>query len=200
MAHDIRRSIQGGDRAAERLTLRLASTDDERPYCGMDPYQAVISKRDLRHYTDQPVSDEVLGRLLQAARMAGSGKNREANRLMVFREPGVKAALADAGDYASWIGRSPLIIGVVTPNDADRPFDVGRMAQNMMVVGHADGLASCPVTLNHQDVVRKVVGLPEDMQMRMVMTFGWPAEDAPPSPLKRTRVALDDLVRYDAWS
>ena len=36
--------------------------------------------------------------------------------------------------------------------------------------------------------------------MPMVITLGYPVDDHPESPLKRTRVSLDDLVRYDRWS
>ena len=45
----------------------------------------------------------------------------------------VQDAQADAGDFSSWISGSAVIIGVATPNDQERPFDVGRRAQNMMI-------------------------------------------------------------------
>ena len=54
----------------------------------MTPYEAIISKRDLRVYTDQPIPDEVMHRILQAGRMAGSAKNLEANRLIVTTDQG----------------------------------------------------------------------------------------------------------------
>ena len=166
----------------------------------MTPYDAIISKRDTRNYTDQPISDEVLQRVLQAGRMAGSAKNAESNRLIVVRDQAVQNALAESGDFSSWIGTSAVIIGIAVPLESLRGFDVGRMAQNMMVAAHAEGLGSCPVTLQHQDKARAAVGLPDDWDMTMVVTLGWPVPDAPDSPLKRTRVPLDQLVRYDRWS
>ena len=166
----------------------------------MDPYEAIISKRDTRQYTDEPIPDDVLMRVLQAGRMAGSAKNEEVNRLIVFREQGVKDALSEAGDFSSWIGSAPAVIGITAPVESLRMFDVGRMAQNMMVVAHAEGLGTCPVTLHHQDETRAAAGLPADWDMTMVITLGWPAPDAADSPLKRTRVALEDLVSYDRWS
>lgn len=166
----------------------------------MDPYQAIITKRDLRHYTEQPIDDDVLGRVLQAGRMAGSAKNQEVNRLVVLKDQALKDGMAEAGDFSSWIGSATLLIGIATPIATTRLFDVGRMAQNMMVAGHAEGLGSCPVTLHHQDVARKVVGFPDDVEMRMVITFGWPTADAPPSPLQRKRVPLAEIASYDGWS
>jgi nitroreductase len=166
----------------------------------MTPYEAIISKRDLRMYTDQPIPDDVMGRILQAGRMAGSAKNFESNRLIVVTDQSVQDALATAGDFASWIGASAVVIGFACPEDQLRLFDVGRQAQNMMIAAHAEGVGTCPVTLGHPDRARAAVGLPDDWVMPMVITLGYPVADHPDSPLKRPRVAIDELVRYDRWS
>ena len=166
----------------------------------MTPYEAIISKRDLRMYTEQPIADDVMGRILQAGRMAGSAKNLEVNRLVLVTDQAVQDALALAGDYSSWIGTSAAIVGFATPAAELRLFDVGRQAQNMMVAAHAEGVGTCPVTLHHPDKARAAVGLPEDWVMGMVITLGYPVEDHPDSPLKRDRVPLDDLVIHNTWS
>ena len=166
----------------------------------MTPYESITSKRDLRMYTDQPIPDDVMGRILQAGRMAGSAKNLESNRLIVVTDQAVQDALAAAGDFASWIGASSVVIGFACPDDQMRLFDVGRQAQNMMIAAHAEGVGTCPVTLGHPDRARVAVGLPDDWVMPMVITLGYPVADHPDSPLKRPRVALDELVRYDRWS
>jgi len=165
----------------------------------MTPYEAIISKRDLRVYTDQPIADDVMHRILQAGRMAGSAKNLEVNRLILVTDQEVQDALVLAGDYSSWIGTSAAIIGFATPTAELRAFDVGRQAQNMMIAAHAEGIGTCPVTLHHEDKARAAVGLPDDWTMRMVITLGYPVDDHPDSPLKRTRVALDDLVIHNRW-
>ena len=170
------------------------------PHCGMTPYEAIVGKRDLRVYTDRAIPDDVMDRVLQAGRMAGSAKNIEANRLIVVTDQAVQDALAAAGDFASWIGSSAVVVGFASPNDQLRLFDVGRQAQNMMIAAHAEGVGSCPVTLGHADQARAAVGLPDDWAMPMVITLGYPVADHPDSPLKRPRVALDELVRYDRWS
>lgn len=166
----------------------------------MTPYEAIITKRDLRVYTDKPIPDEVMHRILQAGRMAGSAKNFESNRLIVVTDQDVQEAIAESGDFSSWIGTSAAVIGFASPAQEMRMFDVGRQAQNMMVAAHAEGIGSCPITLQHADRARAAVGLPDDWAMPMVITLGYPVDDHPASPLQRTRVSLDDLVRYDRWS
>ncbi len=165
----------------------------------MTPYEAIVGKRDLRSYLDRPIPEDLMYRILQAGRMAGSAKNLESNRLIVVTDQAVQDALAEAGDFSSWIGSSPVVIGLASPEEQLRMFDVGRQAQNMMIAAHAEGVSSCPVTLHHADRARAAVGLPDDWVMPMVITFGYPVEDHPDSPLKRPRVVLDELVRYDRW-
>lgn len=166
----------------------------------MTPYEAIITKRDLRVYTDAPIPADVMRRVLQAGRMAGSAKNFESNRLVVVTDQTVKDALALAGDFSSWIGSSAAIVGFAAPEEQLRMFDVGRQAQNMMVAAHAEGIGSCPVTLHHADRTALAVNLPDGWVMPMVITLGYPVADHPDSPLKRQRVALDELVSYDRFN
>jgi len=64
--------------------------------------------------------------------MAGSAKNLEVNRLVLFTDQAVQNALAEAGDFSSWIATSAAIVGFASPTSELRAFDVGRQAQNMM--------------------------------------------------------------------
>ncbi len=165
----------------------------------MDVYQTIISKRDLRQYTGDSVSEDVMHRVLQAGRMAGSAKNLEPNRLVVVTNAALKTALTAAGDFTSWIDTAPVVIGIAAEADSLRLFDTGRTAQNIMLAAHAEGLGTCPVTFQHQDVAREAIGFPADWVMPIAITLGWPVADAPKSPLARPRVALDELVKHDRW-
>lgn len=166
----------------------------------MTPYENIISKRDLRMYTDEAIADDVMQHILQAGRMAGSAKNIEANRLILVTDQTVQDALVAAGDFTSWIGTSAAIIGFASPTAELRLFDVGRQAQNMMLAAHDEGVGTCPVTFQHGDIARAAVGLPHDWSLPMAITLGHPVEDHPDSPLKRQRVPMDDLVLRDRWS
>ena len=58
----------------------------------MDAYRAIVDQRDQRAFLPRPISDEALGRILQAGRMAGSSKNREPKRFVVVRDAERRAA------------------------------------------------------------------------------------------------------------
>lgn len=165
---------------------------------GMDAYQAIVTKRDTREFNDDPVSEEDIHKLLQAARMAGSAKNSQLNRIIVVTDADDRAKLAKCGKFGDWLERAPVVFAFVVPKDGNRPFDVGRMAQNVLVTAHAMGLGSCPVTFHDQDCAREVLGLPDDHEAQMGVGVGHPAsgegkrESSP-------RIALDELVHWGRW-
>src|SRR3989442_575376 len=98
----------------------------------MDAYTAIVTKRDTRAFDPRPVPEEILTRILQAGRMAGSSKNTQPVPLVVLQRPERRAALAACGDFARHMHEAPLCIAVVLTPDGG-PFDAGRAAQNMMV-------------------------------------------------------------------
>jgi nitroreductase len=67
-----------------------------------------------------------------------------------------------------------------------------------MIEAHALGLATCPVTVHHQDRLRAALGLPETMEGPMGITLGHPGPLDPNRPRAR-RLPLEDLVHREAW-
>ena len=164
----------------------------------MDAQRAIVTKRDRRAYANTPVSEADLDTVLRAARMAGSAKNAQLTRIVVVTSDEGKRALAGCGDFTSWIHTAPVVLVFAVPVEGGRLFDVGRMAQNAMVSAHALGLATCPVTFQHQDRMRAAIGLPDDMEGPMGVTLGHPDATADQRP-RAPRLPLDDLVRRERW-
>jgi nitroreductase len=164
----------------------------------MDVYEAIVNKRDTRSFSEEPVAEADLHAVLQAGRMAGSAKNQQLNRIVVVTDAGDRARLAECGDFADWVPSCPVVLVIVVPKEGGKAFDIGRMAQNMMVAAHGLGLASCPVTFHHTDCVRERLGYPEDHEAPMGVGIGHPA------PLKEKRgssprIPLEELVDWDRW-
>ena len=176
----------------------------------MDAIEAILAKRDTRSFRPDRVDEPVLERVLQAARMAGSAKNSQVTRIVAVTDGQVRRGLKACGDFTSWIDMAPVILVFVVPLEGGRLFDVGRMAQNAMVAAHASGLASCPVTFQHQDRIRNLLGFPADHEGPMGIAVGWPGapgrvtsklrnwalEKASP---RAPRLPLETLVHRDRW-
>jgi nitroreductase len=164
----------------------------------MDAYRALVDKRDQRAFLPRPLPEEPLRRILQAARMTGSSKNREPNRLVVVRDAATKRAIADMGPWARWLADAAIVIVIVQTERHE--FDAGRCAQNMMVAAWSEGVGSCPAHLPEAELGR-LLGVPADCHVNRVIGFGYidPARAAAPRSVARQRKPLTELVHYDRW-
>ncbi|HEV8586322.1 MAG TPA: nitroreductase family protein [Methylomirabilota bacterium] len=164
----------------------------------MDAYRAVVDKRDQRVYLPKPIPAEGLRRILQAARMTGSSKNREPNRLIVVTEREGVGALGALSPWGKWLADAAavIVIAQVEPHE----FDAGRCAQNMMVAAWAEGIGSCPAHLPEPELAR-LLGIPAGVHINRVIGFGYvdPARAKAPKSVARTRKPLEELVHRERW-
>ncbi|HEY7517631.1 MAG TPA: nitroreductase family protein [Methylomirabilota bacterium] len=163
-----------------------------------DAYRALVDKRDQRAFLPRPLPEESLRKILQAARMTGSSKNREPNRLVVVRERATLRAIADLGVWGRWLGDAAVVIVIVQTERHE--FDAGRCAQNMMVAAWSEGIGSCPAHLPEAELSR-LLGVPADCHVNRVIGFGYidPARAAAPRSVARRRKPLSELVHDERW-
>ena len=132
----------------------------------MDTWLAIASRREVREYTDQPLPDDVVHRILDAGRLAGSSQNTQRWEFIVVRD---HESIADLV-YAPGNVRGAQLV-VVIAGEAGM-FDVGRAATNMMLVAWNDGVGSVPNGIRDAEALEQVVGAPP----KIVLTFGYPAK------------------------
>lgn len=141
----------------------------------VDAFLAVASKREVREYDPRPLEPGVERRILEAGRVAGSSKNRQARRFVVIRDEGVREEVAScvyAGDH---VRGAALVVAVVIGGKGPTAFDAGRAAQNMMLAASNDGVGSCPNGIADAGRLREAIGHGEDESVATVLTFGYPA-------------------------
>jgi nitroreductase len=166
----------------------------------VDIYPAIVSKREVRAYADRPLPDDALRRLLEAGRLAGSSRNRQARRFVVLRE-GALARAAEAVWSPGNVSGAALAVAIVIRGKGPTGFDAGRAAQNMMLAAWGDGIGSCPNGIADPEALAAVLGHADDEQVATVLSFGYPAR--PVDPESRTpdewieradRLAFDEVV------
>jgi nitroreductase len=157
----------------------------------MDAYLAIASKRDVREYADTPIPDDVVARILDAGRLAGSALNRQEWEFVVVSD---RAALAEAVYAPHNVRTATLVVAIV----GTRAFDLGRCAQNMMLAAWNDGVVSCPNGIKDADEAARIVG----GQVGVILSFGYPARPRKPESrsteewsARAKRKPLDELVR-----
>jgi nitroreductase len=176
----------------------MAAADERR---GMDTYLAIVSKREVREYTVDPVPDATLTRLLQAGRATGSAKNRQNWEFIVIRNRETLNAVAETCSSPANLHKCGVAIAVVMHNN-QRPEDGGRAAQNIMLAGWAEGIGSCPNTPMQREECNRLLGVPAEAHVSTILSLGYPAQPVPRGTdadaiLSRIdRKPLEELTRY----
>jgi nitroreductase len=144
----------------------------------VDTHLAITSKRDERRYADRPVPSDVLERILDAGRLAGSAVNRQPWRFVVVENQELRQELAETLYAPGNVQGAATAIAVVALREA--PLDIGRCVQNMMLAAWNDGVASCPNGMSDRDRARELLGLRGDERVQLVLSFGYPARPRDP--------------------
>ncbi len=174
----------------------------------MDVFHAIKTLRAIRQYTEQPVGDETVTRMLEAGRWAGSAKNTQPWRFIVVRNRETLDRLADCGGYASHLREAPLAIVVVSEPTSRGDFDSGRAIENMMLAAWGDGVGSCIASMHREADAKRVLCIPDAFKLQQVVAFGYPRPGVVPTiggkPLTAVlastgRKPLADLVFQEQW-
>jgi nitroreductase len=159
----------------------------------MDTYLAIASRREVREYTDAPIPDEIVHRILDAGRLAGSSRNLQQWEFVVVSD---KEALAGAVYAPGNVRGAALVVAIA---GSAFPFDKGRAAQNMMLAAWNDGVGSCPNGISDAEAAESIVGAP----VGIVLSFGYPAKPRGPSSrsaeewsASAKRKPFDEVVRF----
>ncbi len=169
----------------------------------MDAYLCIVSKREVREYTDEQLPDDVLTRILQAGRATGSAKNRQNWEFVVIRNRDVLDRVAETCSSPANLHRCNLAIAVVM-HDNVRPEDGGRLYQNMSLAAWAEGVGTCPNTPMQREECNRILDLPgpDAAHVATILSLGYPAQPVPRSTdpdallARINRKPLEELVRY----
>ncbi|CAN5691979.1 oxygen-insensitive NADPH nitroreductase [soil metagenome] len=167
----------------------------------MSAYLAIVSKRDVRKYTDEQIPDDVIERMLQAGRATGSARNRQTWRFYVIRGRDMLDKLSETVSAPANIKGCRLAIAIVMTRP--QGFDAGRAAQNIALAAWADGVGTCPNTPRDLVAVRQLLDLEDDWEVPTILSAGFPDEplrprDADPDAIlnRIDRKPLDELTHW----
>jgi len=147
----------------------------------MDTYLAIASKREVRRYADRPLPDDAIRRILDAARVAGSSRNRQARRFIAIRDRGLLERLAPCVYEPTNVLGAALAVAIVTTGKGPTAFDAGRAGQNMMLAASNESIGSSPNGVADAELLAEVLGHGEDERVAIILTFGYPAHPSDPA-------------------
>ena len=169
----------------------------------MDVFEAIAARYSVRGYKPDPVSDEALHQVLEAARQAPTAANRQPFRIVVVHTKGREEELARVYGR-TWLIQAPLVIAfIAVPGEAwrrmdDKPYDevdATIAMDHLVLAATALGLGTCWIAAFDPAAVRDVLGLPDDVEPIALTPLGYPDRDRAATD----RRPLEELVRYERW-
>lgn len=172
--------------------------------------EVMRTRRVVRRFTDEPVSEADLRAVLEAGRWATTGGNRHVHRFLVMRDSATihLVKLMSPGMLDAPTALIVICLDLDLAEAQQVPvarhgsvaIDVGTAAMNMMVMAHALGLGSCPVTSYSRAGVGTLLELPETVVPQMFVLLGHPARHRRKLRVgASTRLTVDDLTYWEHY-
>jgi len=163
----------------------------------MNTLDAIFTRRSIRAFTLEPVSEKDLNMIIRAGAAAPSGGNAQAWVFISITEARRIQALRA---FSPGMGGNPAAV-IALCVDEDRVsvpkgepdflscYDLGAAMQNMLLAAHELGLGGCAIASFHKPSLKKLLHLPERIQPHLLLAIGKPCQ-FPAAPPKRE---LDEI-------
>jgi nitroreductase len=170
----------------------------------MEVYKAILTKRAVRIFRDQTLSEEQVRKILHAGRRAQSAKNTQPWQFIAIRDRERLVALSKLGTYAGHLSGAAMGVAILTPDPAQRwsiMFDAGQAAAYMQLAAWEMGIGSCLATIYQHEEARALLGFPQEWHLRVAISFGYPAdpEELKAPPRRGGRKPFDQAVHFETW-
>jgi nitroreductase len=169
----------------------------------MQTWDAIESRRNVRSFTDQPISAEDLDRILEAGRRSPSSQNWQPWDFILVTDREQLRELAKVWRGAGHVADSAATIVVIGPaadNEFHRAqFDLGQATMAMTLAAADLGIGSCHAGVADMQRARELLGLPGDRDWAFLISLGYPA-DRPLRPIKNPkRRPFNEVVHRGRW-
>jgi nitroreductase len=158
----------------------------------METLDALMTRRSIRRFRDEPVPEETIEQLLRAAMAAPSAFNEQAWRFVVVTESDTLEELSRATAYAGPMAGAAVGVVVCGDLSAERhpgrgywTLDCSAAMENLLVAANGSGLGAVWLGVypwqDRAENVRTILGLPDDIEPLGMAAIGWPAEEKEPA-------------------
>jgi nitroreductase len=164
----------------------------------METFECISTKLEVREFDTKEVPFEIRLKILEAARLTGTGLNTQHWRFIVMEDKDNIKILAEDSTSGQWIaGANFAVIVLTNPKYKFHLIDAGRVLQNMELTAWNYGIGSCLFTGMREEKLRNDFGIPNELEPAVILGFGYPSRKLTGS--RKNRLPLDNLVYYEKY-
>ncbi|MFW5919335.1 MAG: nitroreductase family protein [archaeon] len=158
---------------------------------------AISHRIEVRDFSDDPVDPEVRHAVLDAGRLAPSGKNTQHWRFVLVTDEGDLAQLAELSTSGTWIEGADFAVVVTTdPSYHYHELDAGRAITHMQFAAFDRAVGSCIYTGYDDEGMHEFLDVPDDRTIVAVVGFGRPVDGLRG---RKRRQSLSDVAYADRF-
>ena len=173
----------------------------------MNIYKVIKGRRSIRTYKSRKIPDDVINRVLDAARRAPSAKNLQPWQFIVVNDRELIDAVAGGPTRnQSFIAQAPIVlVACALEREAfeymggywnSAVLDVAIAFDHLTLAAHAEGLGTCWIGAFDEAAVKNLFAIPEYVKVVALTPLGYRAEDPP----EHGRKSLEHILFYNRWS
>lgn len=165
----------------------------------MSSIDYILTRRSIRRYETKDIPQDVLARILEAARQAPSAANRQPVRFIVVNDRDLLKVLCDTL-FSRFVKYAPLaIVGCADV----KSFLTGKWAvvdatiamENMVIAAWTLGVGSCWIGACSEEKVKGLLKVPDKWKIVALVTLGYPAEQ----PRPRKKKSFEEMFSYNSF-
>ncbi len=163
----------------------------------VDTFECIATKLDVRDFAQKEVPSEIKSRILESARLTGTGLNTQHWRFVLVQNKDNLKKLAEDSTSGGWVsGANFAVIVLTNPKYRFHLIDAGRVVQDMQLAAWNHGVVSCVFTGIKEEKLRNDFGIPDELSPSIIVGFGYPARTIKG---RKNRLQLDELVFYEKY-
>jgi nitroreductase len=164
----------------------------------MDAFQCIATKLEVREFNTQEVPSEIRSKILEAARLTGTGMNTQHWRFIMVEKKDNLKKLAEDSTSGSWVaGANFAVIVLTNPQYGFHLIDTGRVLQNMQLTAWNQGVGSGLFTGIREEKLREDFAIPKELSPSVIIGFGYPAKEL--TGKRKNRLPIDELVYNEKY-
>jgi nitroreductase len=164
----------------------------------MDTFECITTKLEVREFSQRDVPSDIRSKILEAARLTGTGMNTQHWRFVLVDKMENLKRLADDSTSGNWVvGANFAIIILTNPRYGFHMIDAGRVLQNMQLAAWNYGVGSGLYTGIKQEQLESDFGIPIELSPTVIVGFGYPAKKI--MGKRKNRLSLHELVYYEKY-
>jgi nitroreductase len=167
-------------------------------------FDLIAQRYSVRLYRSDPVEEEKLEKILQAAQIAPTAANCQPYKIIVIHTQGRQTELRRIYNR-EWFSQAPIILcavgvpalGWIRSEDKRRylDVDVAIVMDHVILAATNLGLGTCWIAAFNSRAAREILHLPDEVEPLIFTPLGYAADQ----PGVKERKPLSELVKYESW-